>query len=165
MAFGNLLFWIIYIFVERKEKWEIPFYIRFITLLSITFNDFLGDYFNLYVTSAIYDRFQHIFGTYALTLWIFYVLQQLVKIKLNNKKLITIFIISLALALGTFYELIEFMEDEIYKPTVRNQPSLEDTNLDLISDFCGGILSVLHYHLSTRLSTFTFPFERKSSQG
>lgn len=71
MALGNLFFWIIYMILEKREKWRIPLYIRIITLLSITFNDYFGEYLNWYVTSSLYDRLQHFFGTYALTLWIF----------------------------------------------------------------------------------------------
>jgi uncharacterized membrane protein YjdF len=154
MAAGNLIFWVIYMILEKKENWRIPLYIRIITLLSITFNDFLGEYLNLYVTSGIYDRLQHIFGTYALSLWIFFVIQQFIQIKLTNQRLTTLFILSLALAMGTIYELLEFIEDEVFKPKIKNQPSLIDTNLDLISDLIGGIFAVIHYHISKHLKTF-----------
>jgi uncharacterized membrane protein YjdF len=160
MASGNLFFWLIYMILEKKEHWRIPLYIRVITLLSITFNDFLGEYLDLYESSVIYDRLQHIFGTYALTLWIFFVIQQFIQIKLTNKRLSILFIISLALALGTIYELLEFMEDQVFNPVIKNQPSLLDTNLDLISDLIGGIIAVVHYHISKRLKTFLFPFEQ-----
>ena len=120
MASGNLFFWIIYMILEKKEKWRIPLYIRIITLLSITFNDYLGEYLNWYVTSSLYDRLQHFFGTYALTLWIFFVIQQFIQHKLKNQRLTIIFIFSLALALGTIYELLEFIEDEVFKPKIKN---------------------------------------------
>jgi uncharacterized membrane protein YjdF len=163
MASGNLFFWVIYMVLEKKENWRIPLYIRIITLLSITFNDYLGEYLNWYVTSSLYDRIQHIFGTYALTLWIFFVIQQFIQIKLTNKRLTILFIVSLALALGTIYELLEFMEDEVFKPKIKNQPSLLDTNLDLLSDLIGGIIAVMHYHISKRLKSFLFPFEQWTS--
>ncbi|MEH7177817.1 hypothetical protein [Neobacillus vireti] len=149
--------------MEKKQNWRIPFYIRVVTLLSITFNDLLGDYFNLYVTSWMYDRLQHIFGTYALALWIFFVIQQFIKIKLTNKRLTILFLLILSLALGTIYELLEFMEDEIFKPIIKNQPSLLDTNLDLLSDLIGGVMAVFHYHLSMYLKTFRFPFEQRTT--
>jgi uncharacterized membrane protein YjdF len=160
MASGNLFFWLIYMILEKKEHWRIPLYIRIITLLSITFNDFFGEYLNLYESSFIYDRLQHIFGTYALTLWIFFVIQQFIQIKFTNKRLTILLIISLALALGTIYELLEFMEDQVFNPMIKNQPSLLDTNLDLVSDLIGGIFAVMHYHISKTLKTFLFPFEQ-----
>jgi uncharacterized membrane protein YjdF len=163
MALGNLFFWIIYMILEKKEGWRIPLYIRIITLLSITFNDYLGEYLNWYVTSSLYDRLQHLFGTYALTLWIFFVIQQFIQLKLKNQRLTILFIFSLALALGTIYELLEFIEDEVFKPKIKNQPSLLDTDLDLISDLAGGILAVVHYHISKHLKSFQFPFEQRTS--
>jgi uncharacterized membrane protein YjdF len=161
MASGNLFFWIIYMILEKKEKWRIPLYIRIITLLSIAFNDYLGEYLNWYVTSSLYDRLQHFFGTYALTLWIFFVIQQFIQHKLKNQRLTIIFIFSLALALGTIYELLEFIEDEVFKPKIKNQPSLLDTDLDLISNLLGGIFAVIHYHTSKHLKSFLFPFEQR----
>jgi uncharacterized membrane protein YjdF len=163
MASANLLIWVIYMILEKKENWKIPRYIRIITLLSITFNDYLGEYLNLYVTSSLYDRLQHIFGTYALTLWIFFVIQQFIQIKITNQSLTFLLIISLALALGTIYELLEFIEDEVFKPKIKNQPSLLDTNLDLISDFIGGILALIHYRISKHLKTFQFPFMQRTT--
>ncbi|WHY03208.1 hypothetical protein [Neobacillus sp. DY30] len=161
MALGNLLFWVIYMILENKQNWRIPLYIRITTLLSITLNDYCGQYLNWYVTSSLYDRLQHIFGTYALTLWIFLVIQQFIQRKLTPKRLTILFMFSLALALGTIYELLEFIEDEVFKPKIKNQPSLLDTNLDLISDLMGGIFAVIHYHISKKLRTFQFPFEQK----
>lgn len=160
MASGNLIFWIVFMIVEKRERWQIPLYVRFVTLLAIIFNDLFGEYYNLYVTSPLYDRLQHIFGTYALTLWLFFVIQQYIKIKLNNQRLTIVFLLSLALASGTIYELMEFIEDTIFKPKIKNQPSLMDTDLDLISDLCGGILAVFHYHYSKRMQAFVFPFEK-----
>jgi uncharacterized membrane protein YjdF len=117
----------------------------------------------MYVTSSLYDRLQHIFGTYALTLWIFFVIQQFAQFKLTNQRLTILFIISLALSLGTIYELLEFIEDEVFKPKIKNQPSLLDTNLDLISDLIGGIFAELHYRFSKQMKTFLFPFEQRTS--
>jgi hypothetical protein len=163
MALGNLFLWIIYMILEKRKKWRIPLYIRITTLLSITFNDYFGEYLNWYVTSSLYDRLQHLFGTYALTLWIFFVIQQFIQLKLTNKRLTIIFIFSLALALGLIYELLEFIEDEVFKPKIKNQPSLLDTDLDLISDLAGGILAVVHYHISKHFKSFQFPFEQRTS--
>jgi hypothetical protein len=161
MAIGNVIFWISYIIIEHKFKWKIPIYIRLITIISIISNDVLGDFLNLYVLSAFYDRLQHIFGTYSLTLWAYFVIQQFIKTKFTQKKFIIIFILSLSMALGTLYEIVEFFLDEFTNPEVKNQPSLLDTDLDLISDFAGGIIALLHYLFSKSLKSFTFPFEKR----
>lgn len=66
--------------------------------------------------------------------------------KLTNKKLYSLLLVSVALALGALYELFEFIEDQVFKPQFKNQPSLIDTNLDLFSDLAGGILAVLGFY-------------------
>jgi uncharacterized membrane protein YjdF len=160
MAIGNLIFWLIYILLEYKNKWKIPLYVRLVTIISILSNDIMGDFLNLYVSSVLFDRLQHVFGTYALTLWSFYVIQQFIKTKFKQKKFVIIFMLSLSVTLGTFYEMVEFLLDEFTHPAVKNQPSLLDTNLDLFSDLTGGILALVHYFFSTSLKSFTFPFEK-----
>jgi uncharacterized membrane protein YjdF len=159
MAIGNLIFWLVYITLEFKLKWGIPLYIRIAVILSIISNDLFGELFNMYVTSVLFDRVQHIFGTYSLTLWSFFIIQQFVKMKFIQRKLLIIFFILLSTTLGTFYEIFEFLQDELFKPVVKNQPSLLDTNLDLISDFIGGIIALIHYLSSESLRSFRLPFE------
>ena len=162
MSIGNLIFWLVYIILEFKLKWSIPLYIRVAVTLSIISNDVLGELINLYVTSFLFDRVQHIFGTYSLTLWSFFLIQQFVQMKFIQKKLIIIFFIILSTALGTFYEIFEFLQDELFKPVVKNQPSLLDTDLDLISDVTGGIIALIHYLSSESLRLFRLPFEQKT---
>ncbi|MGG3801876.1 hypothetical protein [Metabacillus fastidiosus] len=161
IAIGDLIFWLVYIILELKQKWTIPLYIRTVVILSILSNSVFGEFINLYVSSVFYDRLQHIFGTYSMTLWAFFVIQQFVKIRFINKKFIIIFIVSLSVTLGTFYEINEFFQDEFFKPIIKNQPSLLDTDLDLISDLLGGIIALFHYLFSTSLKSFKFPFEEE----
>ena len=161
MTIGNLIFWLVYIILEFKLKWGIPLYIRIVIILSIISNDVFGEFFNLYVTSVLFDRVQHVFGTYSLTLWSFFIIQQFVKMKIIQRKLLIILFILLSTSLGTFYEIFEFLQDELYKPVIKNQPSLLDTNLDLISNFTGGIIALIHYLSSESLRSFRLPFEQK----
>ncbi|GGA24888.1 hypothetical protein GCM10011384_12560 [Psychrobacillus lasiicapitis] len=161
MSISNLLFWLVYIFLEFKLKWSIPLYIRIAVTISIISNDVLGELINLYVTSFLFDRIQHIFGTYSLTLWSFFIIQQFVQMKFIQKKLIIIFFITLSTTLGTFYEIFEFLQDELFKPVIKNQTSLLDTDLDLISDVVGGIIALIHYLSSESLRLFRLPFEQK----
>ena len=162
MAIGHLIFWLVYMTLEFKQKWVIPPYIRIVVILSIISSDALGELLNLYVTSVFFDRVQHIFGTYSLTLWAFFIIQQFVKIKFTQKKLIIIFFICLSIALGTLYEIIEFFQDAFFKPTIKNQPSLLDTDFDLISNLLGGLIALFHYLFSKSLKSFKLPFEEES---
>ncbi|KAA0548437.1 hypothetical protein FZW96_07640 [Bacillus sp. BGMRC 2118] len=153
-AITNPIFWLIYVILEYKQKWMIPLYVRIVVVISMTTNDFLGELFNLYVTSVLFDRVQHIFGTYSMTLWAFFIIQQFAKSKILQKKLIVIHFILLSTSFGALYEIFEFIQDIVFKPKVKNQPSLLDTNLDLISDLSGGIIALCHFSLSKRLRNF-----------
>ncbi|WP_226670301.1 hypothetical protein [Metabacillus litoralis] len=153
-AITDPIFWLIYVILEYKQKWIIPIYVRIVVVISMTTNDFLGELFNLYVTSVLFDRVQHIFGTYSMTLWSFFIIQQFAKTKILHKKLIVILFILLSTSLGALYEIFEFIQDIVFKPKIKNQPSLLDTDLDLISDLSGGIIALCHFLLSRRLRTF-----------
>jgi hypothetical protein len=161
IAIGDFVFWLVYIILELKQKWVIPLYIRIVVILSILSNSVFGEFINLYITSVSYDRLQHIFGTYSMTLWAFFVIQQFLKVRFIKKKFIVVFIVSLSVTLGTFYEINEFFQDEFFKPTIKNQPSLLDTDLDLISNLLGGIIALFHYLFSKSLKSFKFPFEEE----
>lgn len=154
IALSDLLFWIVYMIFEFKQKWVIPFYVRLVVILAIMSNSFFGELLNWYVTSTFYDRVQHVFGTYAMTLWAFYIIQQFVKVNITQKRLVIIFFIILSIALGAFYEIIEFLQDILFKPKIKNQPSLLDTDFDLIADLIGGIIAICNYLFSKRLKSF-----------
>jgi hypothetical protein len=83
--------------------------------------------------------------------------------KLTSIKFCVAFLICLSLALGSIYELLEFLEDQLFNPAIKNQPSLLDTNLDLISDLIGGGVAILHFLLSSRLKSLPYLFEQKNS--
>ncbi|MGM7722176.1 hypothetical protein [Metabacillus sp. Hm71] len=47
MAITDLIFWLIYMIVEYKQKWIIPIYVRIVVMLSIISNVYLGELFFL----------------------------------------------------------------------------------------------------------------------
>jgi hypothetical protein len=50
----------------------------------------------------------------------------------------------LGLSLGSLYEILEFFTDSISHPVPPSQPSLLDTDLDLVADLAGALLAALH---------------------
>lgn len=56
-------------------------------------------------------------------------------------------LLSLGIALGTGIEIIEFLVDVVLTPKIPYQPSLIDTDLDLISDIIGSIIAALHLNI------------------
>ena len=55
-----------------------------------------------------------------------------------------ILIACLGLSLGTLYEILEFVTDSLSHPTPPSQPSLWDTDADLVGDAVGALLAAIH---------------------
>jgi hypothetical protein len=154
MIIGNIVFWLIYLFIEAKRDWYLPIYIRIMVVLSILSNGILGGVFKLYLTAPSFDQVLHIVASYSVAIWVYYIVQQFTGVIITKKKLHFVMIICFSLALGTFYEILEFAIDHIIKLKIKNQASLYDTDLDLISDLIGGIIASFHFVFSSRLNSF-----------
>lgn len=135
--------WIIYTFVEIKYAIEIKRYIRVFIMTVIVSDSFFGLYIDLYTTSMIFDKIQHVFGSYAFSLFAYNLICQLTR-PIISRTFRFIFVISLGLSVGSLYEIGEFIGDQIVKPNVPSQPSLLDTDLDLIADVIGSLIAAVH---------------------
>jgi uncharacterized membrane protein YjdF len=118
-------------------------YVRVLVGLTIFLDAFLGYYFDLYVTSFVFDQFLHVFGTYACSLFGYILLAQIL-VNPVVKVVKFILVVSLGLSLGATYEILEFFTDYISNPMPPSQPSLLDTDLDLVGDALGALLAAAH---------------------
>jgi hypothetical protein len=140
--------WIVYTFVEVKCRLYMNNYIRILVVITLLSDGFFGYYLNLYETSFIFDKILHVFGTYALSLFFYVLAVQLLKNPVNRLfKLILV--VCLGMGLGGFYEILEFLTDTISHPALVSQPSLLDTDLDLIGDLIGAIIAGVHASFRT----------------
>lgn len=136
-------FWLLYLFLEAKYGLYMHNYVRVAMVLTLLSDGFFGYYLNLYATSVIFDKILHIFGTYAFSLFAYVLTVQLLTHPVKRSfKYILVF--CLGLSMGAFYEVLEFLTDAISQPVPPSQPSLLDTDLDLISDIIGANLSATH---------------------
>jgi len=135
--------WIVYTFLENRYRLYMNTYIRIIILLTLLFDGFFGCYLDFYTTSSIFDKLLHIFGTYAFSLLAYVLVVQLLKHPVNSSFKF-ILVVSLGVSLGAFYEILEFLTDTISHPLPISQPSLLDTDLDLIGDAIGANFAALH---------------------
>jgi len=55
-----------------------------------------------------------------------------------------VFVAAIGMAAGSLNEIIEFAADTLMKPQFLNQPSLQDTDVDLISNTIGSVLAGIH---------------------
>ncbi|MDF9408653.1 MAG: hypothetical protein A4E52_00542 [Pelotomaculum sp. PtaB.Bin013] len=138
------VFLIIYTVFEVKFKYHLSNYIRGTVILTIIGHNFFGEYLDLYITSPIFDRGLHIFGTYAFVLFIYSLLYKMNIKPLPQKSGIFIYVVLLGISLGTLFEIVEFLTDIMLKPEVQYQTDLVDTDLDLVCDVIGAIIAAFH---------------------
>ena len=137
------LCWIGYTFLEARYQLYMNHYVRVIMVITLISDAFFGYYLNLYATSFVFDKMLHVFGTYTFSLFAYILVVQL----LNNpvkQSFKFILVVCLGLSIGTFYEVLEFITDLISHPVPPSQPSLLDTDLDLMGDVIGAVLSAIH---------------------
>ena len=135
--------WVVYTFVEARYGLYMNNYVRVLIVISLLSDAFFGYYLDLYATSSIMDKILHVFGTYAFSLLAYVLVIQL----LNNpvkKSFKFILVLCLGLSIGAVYEILEFLTDTICHPVLVSQPSLLDTDLDLIGDILGAVLAATH---------------------
>jgi len=135
--------WIIYSVLEVKYDIGVKSYIQALVITTIVSDSFLGLYIDLYTTSTVFDKVQHVFGSYSFSLFAYNLTCNLTQPKIS-RSFRFIFVISLGLGIGALYEIGEFLGDFIFKPDIPSQPSLLDTDLDLIADFIGALLAAIH---------------------
>ncbi len=134
----------VYIFLEVKYSISVSNYIRVCLVLVILVHEVGGKIFELYLRSAMFDKYLHIFGIYSLVLFAHAVLQQFMGISFKSSLNKFIFLTLVGISLGAIFEILEFMSDMTIQPKLPNQKDLADTNLDLIADCAGALIAAFH---------------------
>lgn len=138
---------LIYSFFKAKYNWYINNYITWAVIITIVGHNLIGEYYDVYLSSFIYDKILHFFGTYAFSLFFYSIITQLLPAPLSSKKRELLFIAFLGTSLGAAFEIIEFLVDIIHKPKVPNQNNLLDTDLDLIANIIGSLMAAVHTYV------------------
>jgi uncharacterized membrane protein YjdF len=140
---GMMVLWIAYTAIEVKYNLYMHHYVRLVTMLATVGDNYIGHYLNYYLTSTIFDKGLHAFGTYSLALFSYVLVAQIVHMPIQRVfRFIVVF--SLGVSIGAIYEIGEFAADQWLKPVRPSQPSLWDTDLDLICDVLGAALAGIH---------------------
>jgi uncharacterized membrane protein YjdF len=140
---GTTVFMVVYTFLEARYGLIMNNYVRVLVMLAILIDGLFGYCFNLYTTSAVFDKVLHIFGTYAFALFFYVLVVQMIANPVV-KPVKFILAACLGLSIGASYEILEFFTDSLSHPSPPSQPSLWDTNTDLISDAVGALLAAVH---------------------
>jgi len=139
----KIVLWVLYTFFEVKCGISISNCIRASVMAVLISDSFLGLYLDYYLTSSIFDKVQHVFGSYAFSLFVYSIICKLTQPTIG-RGFTFIFIITLGLSIGAVYEISEFLGDSLAKPRIPSQPNLLDTNLDLIADVIGSLFAAIH---------------------
>lgn len=134
----------LYLFVEAKFSISVSNYIRVCLVLVILIHEIGGKIFELYLRSAMFDKYLNVFGIYSLVLFVYAIMRQFMEIPFKSKLNKFIFLTLVGISLGAFFEILEFMLDITLKPKLPNQKDLMDTNLDLIADCVGTLIAAFH---------------------
>ena len=133
------IFYILLSFIERKILSMIPNFIRILLMITILLHLIFGQYFYLYYTTKWFDNLLHIIGAFSFSLFYYYISTIIFKNLPSSRMFTFTFIVLLGINGGTFFEILEFILDIIFN--TNNQHGLLDTNLDIIFNIVGSILS------------------------
>lgn len=140
---GPAIVWLVYTGLELRYQVTIDLNVRVIAMIATLTDSFFGYYCNYYLTSGTFDKIQHVFGTYAAALVIYLFIRRWLQ-QTYTPLSAFILVLCLGLSIGTVYEISEFFGDVLGNSLNKSQPSLLDTDLDLIGDFVGAILAAFH---------------------
>lgn len=132
---------IIYLLIEKRFSLHISNYVRGSVLLALTIHTFVGKYLNFYQTTPPFDNVLHVFGTYAVALFLFSIAVQILHVDFTARLNQFFFILLLGISAGAVYEVIEFLLDIGSQSAIKNQLNLLDTNLDMVSDLIGSFIA------------------------
>lgn len=136
--------WIVYSFLEHKYHIQMSGYIRLVMMITLFSDAFFGYILNLYEQSFVFDKILHVFGSYSFSLFGYALVMRFQREHPINKPVKFVLAMCIGLSLGTFYEILEFIGDNISHPNPPNQPSLLDTDMDLIGDLIGAVIASIH---------------------
>lgn len=140
---GPAILWVAYTILEFRFDVYIDTYVRSVAMVATVSDCFFGYYCNFYLTSGAFDKIQHVFGTYAAALLAYLLIIRWLKQSYSQVS-VFILVLSLGISIGMFYEVGEFLGDLITNPVNKSQPSLLDTNLDMIGDIIGATIAAIH---------------------
>lgn len=144
---ANMVLWSVYSWFTVIHRFYVPVYVQGLLALTLLADGVGGLYFNLYVTSTVFDKIVHIVGAYVFALLAYGLVAQCLQQPVP-RTVQSMLIISLGLSIGAGYEIMEFFTDLYTQaqpcPLPPSQPSLADTDLDMVCDLIGAVGGAMH---------------------
>lgn len=149
--------YLLYVYLEKKEKIFIKWYIVILALINAIIHSYLGHFVGLYDVSKYFDKLLHVYGIFSFSLVAYSIIIGSFGIKLNSSLWVFIVVSLSGITIGTLFEIAEFILDITLK--TQSQKGLLDTNLDLICDVVGALLA----GLTATNSRLAYSMRNKSS--
>lgn len=144
---SNVIF-ILYVIAELIFDIGVPYLIRILAIAALFIHTVFGYFKDRYTRSKVFDRYMHAFGTFAYSLFIYELLFCLLQPSISPRIYETLFVFVLGIALGTLFEICEFIIDQ--NTPVKTQRDLKDTDVDLICDVIGSLVAAIVVYLFMR---------------
>ncbi|SHI52275.1 hypothetical protein [Desulfosporosinus lacus] len=150
LAVVCLIFPFIVTRIANQRNILLPSGFQTIALVFIFFAQFLGEIKNFYVIFWWWDLFLHaIFGSYAVIIAL-YLIEGIFKkrqeISEQRFRLFAVIVaFSVAIALGTLWEMFEFIGDYLFN-TNMVKGGLEDTSMDLLVKIAAAFCTAIFYY-------------------
>ncbi len=139
-ALSTYIFYMVVFFSVWIVRISVPSYILFLAMLTVLGACFFGHFLGCYTKSKTFDRYLHAFGAFSFSLLTYCVLDDFVDIG-GSLAFRAIFIFLIGNTLGVLFELIEMCHDRKNKQEPKSQKGLRDTDMALLFNLIGSILS------------------------
>ena len=136
-------------FMRYKFQWNFKYILETIFLLFLFFAWYLGYALNIYNVFNGYDKIIH--GLFGIIVCFFsiYIMKYFQIYKNQNLWFNIIFFLSFSLALGCFWEFIEFTDDKLFGKNEQGvvETGVDDTMYDLIVTAIGSLIFCICYYI------------------
>lgn len=120
-------------------KIKIPQYILIMVVTTFFVHSFFGNYLDLYNRSQHFDRYLHLFGSFANALFVYFIIIKSINPTVSSKLYSALFVVTLGISIGAFFEILEYSQDS--KKNSNHQKGLVDTDFDIIFNVIGSAIA------------------------
>lgn len=141
---GSLILYAVvmaFLIYEHYSSMKIPELILTCFVITVLGHSFVGKYLEVYYTSEVYDRYLHLLGSFSFSLVAYAVIDYLLRPGTESVIYKSVFVMTIGVTLGAFFEIAEFVHDIYFPKKIRSQHGLEDTDFDLIFNTVGAFIA------------------------
>ncbi|SDM79037.1 hypothetical protein [Acetanaerobacterium elongatum] len=131
----------IFLFFEYTGVFHTREFILIFVIATVVLHTLVGEALDIYHKSKVFDFWLHLLGVFSFAMFIYSIINNVLKPAALPGLYIAIYITALGTALGALFEIYEFVGDITSKSPLPSQHGLRDTDTDLIANTIGAILA------------------------